>query len=128
MAKRDIVPLPGRQELYERNRYSPAVRANGLLFVSGQVGVGADGQAADGIEAQTRTAVENLKRVLSAAGMTLDDVAKYTFFLTDPADAQGFAEGAVEMLQNPPAAVTMIFVSALAAPNLKVEIECVAAK
>lgn len=99
-----------------------------LVFVSGQVGVGPDGQPAEGIEAQTKMAVQNLKGVLAAADMTLDDVAKYTFFLTDPMDAQGFAQGAVEMLQDPPAAVTMIFVSALAAPNLKVEIECVAAK
>ena len=38
MTARDVVFPPGRQALYERNRYSPAIRANGLLFVSGQVG------------------------------------------------------------------------------------------
>lgn len=38
MSKRDVVFPPGRQALYERNRYSPAIRSNGFLFVSGQVG------------------------------------------------------------------------------------------
>ena len=38
MPNRDVVFPAGRQALYERNRYSPAVRANGFLFVSGQVG------------------------------------------------------------------------------------------
>ena len=43
MTKRDVVFPPGRQALYERNRYSPAVRSNGFLFVSGQVGSREDG-------------------------------------------------------------------------------------
>jgi enamine deaminase RidA (YjgF/YER057c/UK114 family) len=43
MTKRDVVFPAGRQALYEKNRYSPAVRANGLLFVSGQVGSRPDG-------------------------------------------------------------------------------------
>ena len=38
MPTRDVVFPAGRQALYERNRYSPAVRSNGFLFVSGQVG------------------------------------------------------------------------------------------
>lgn len=43
MATRDAVFPAGRQALYERNRYSPALRAEGLLFVSGQVGSRDDG-------------------------------------------------------------------------------------
>ena len=38
MSQRDVVFPAGRQALYERNRYSPAIRSNGFLFVSGQVG------------------------------------------------------------------------------------------
>ena len=37
MITRDVIFPPGRQALYERNRYSPAIRSNGFLFVSGQV-------------------------------------------------------------------------------------------
>lgn len=43
MTVRDVVFPAGRRALYERNRYSPAVRSDGLLFVSGQVGSRDDG-------------------------------------------------------------------------------------
>ena len=43
MTTRDVVFPPGRQALYERNRYSPAIKSNGFLFVSGQVGSTEDG-------------------------------------------------------------------------------------
>jgi enamine deaminase RidA (YjgF/YER057c/UK114 family) len=43
MTVRDVVFPPGRHALYERNRYSPAIKSDGLLFVSGQVGSREDG-------------------------------------------------------------------------------------
>ncbi|CAD7734722.1 hypothetical protein LMG31886_38490 [Xanthomonas hydrangeae] len=43
MATRDVVFPQGRHALYERHRYSPAVRAEGLLLVAGQVGSREDG-------------------------------------------------------------------------------------
>ena len=84
MATRDVVFPPGRQALYERNRYSPAVRANGLLFVSGQVGSREDGSPEPDLETQVRRAFDNLNAVLAAAGCTFDDVVDVTFFLVDP--------------------------------------------
>lgn len=99
-----------------------------LLFISGQVGVRADGSLAEGIEEQARLAVENLKRVLEGAGMTTADVAKYTFYLTDPADFDGFARAAAGLIASPPAATTLLYVKALASPDMKVEIEAVAAR
>ena len=54
MTPRDVVFPPGRQALYERNRYSPAIRANGLLFVSGQVGSREDGSPEPELEAQVQ--------------------------------------------------------------------------
>ena len=62
--KRDAVFPPGRQALYEQTRYSPAVRANGLLFVSGQVGSREDGTPEPGLEAQVRRAFHNLNAIL----------------------------------------------------------------
>jgi len=102
--------------------------AQRIVFVSGQVGALADGAFAEGITAQTQAAVANLKAVLAAADMTVADVAKFTFYLTDPANFDGFAAGAVELIQSPPAATTLVYVKALAAPNMLVEIEAVAAK
>lgn len=56
MTSRDVVFLPERQALYERNRYSPAVRSNGFLFVSGQVGSLKDGSPQQGLKEQVRQA------------------------------------------------------------------------
>lgn len=70
MAKRDVVFPAGRQALYEKNRYSPAIRANGFLFVSGQVGSRPDGSPEPDLEAQVRLAFDNLNAILSAAGCT----------------------------------------------------------
>ncbi len=84
MATRDVVFPPGRQALYERNRYSPAVRSNGFLFVSGQVGSREDGSPEPDLEAQVRRAFENLNAVLGAAGCTFEDVVDVTVFLVNP--------------------------------------------
>ena len=84
MPSRDVVFPPGRQALYEKNRYSPAVRSNGFLFVSGQVGSREDGSPEPGLEAQVRRAFDNLNAVLGAAGCTFDDVVDVTVFVVDP--------------------------------------------
>lgn len=84
MSTRDVVHPAGRQALYEQNRYSPAVRANGLLFVSGQVGSHADGSPEPDHEAQVRLAFDNLTAILQAAGGSFEDVIDVTLFLVDP--------------------------------------------
>ena len=65
--------------------YSQAVRANGFLFVSGQIAVNPDTEqiVAGGIEAQARQVFENLSAILGAAGSGLDKVVKTTVFLTN---------------------------------------------
>ncbi|MFW9081986.1 RidA family protein [Pseudomonas sp. P2757] len=82
--KRDVVFPPGRQALYERNRYSPAVRSNGFLFVSGQVGSHEDGSPEPDLQQQVRLAFTNLNAVLGAAGCSFDDVVDVTVFMVDP--------------------------------------------
>lgn len=85
MSKRDVVFPAGRQALYERNRYSPAIRSNGFLFVSGQVGSRPDGSPEPDLEVQVRRAFENLNAILRAAGCTFEDVIDVTVFIVDPA-------------------------------------------
>jgi enamine deaminase RidA (YjgF/YER057c/UK114 family) len=82
--KRDVIFPPGRQALYEQNRYSPAVRSNGFLFVSGQVGSRQDGSPEPDLEAQVRRAFDNLNAILHAAGSSFDDVVDVTVFMVDP--------------------------------------------
>lgn len=86
---RDVVFPPGRQALYEKNRYSPAVRSNGFLFVSGQVGSREDGSPEPVLEDQVRRAFANLNAILAAAGCTFEDVVDVTVFVVDP--EQNFA-------------------------------------
>ncbi|CAM3123949.1 hypothetical protein BZK31_16715 [Pseudomonas floridensis] len=84
MTMRDVVFPAGRQALYERNRYSPAVRSNGFLFVSGQVGSREDGSPEPDLENQVRLAFNNLNAVLQAASCTFDDAIDVTVFIVDP--------------------------------------------
>ena len=84
MTQRDVVFPPGRQALYERNRYSPAIRSNGFLFVSGQVGSTEDGSPEPELDAQVRRAFSNLNGILDAAGCSFDDVVDVTVFIVDP--------------------------------------------
>jgi 2-iminobutanoate/2-iminopropanoate deaminase len=65
--------------------YSPAVRAGGFLFVSGQGPIDpASGEPSRGsIEEQTRLVFSNIKAILEAAGASLDRVVKTTVYLDD---------------------------------------------
>ena len=55
--------------------YSQAIEANGFVFASGQIPVNpATGEIPEGIEAQTKQVMENVKNLLAAAGASLDDV------------------------------------------------------
>ena len=84
MSKRDAIFPAGRHALYEKHRYSPAIRSGDLLFVSGQVGSREDGTPEPVFEDQVRLAFANLQAVLAAAGASLDDVVDVTSFHTDP--------------------------------------------
>ena len=84
MSERDVVFPVVRQSLYEKNRYSPAIRSNGFLFVSGQVGSRSDGSPEPELQAQVRLAFDNLNAILSVAGCTFKDVVDVTVFIVDP--------------------------------------------
>ncbi len=60
---------------YELHRYSPAIRANGLLFFSGQVGSRPDGSPEPELDDQVRLAFQNLNAILAAPGCSFKDVA-----------------------------------------------------
>jgi len=74
--------------------YSQAVRAGGLLFLSGQIPLDpATGQMVEGgIEAQTDRVMRNLQAVVEAAGATMADVLKTSCFLADMGQFPAFNE------------------------------------
>lgn len=84
MSARDAITPPGRHALYDRNRYSAAIRSGDLLFVSGQVGSREDGSPEPDFESQVQLAFNNLHAILDAAGCTFKDVVDVTTFHTDP--------------------------------------------
>ena len=111
--------------------YSQGAEVRGaerLLFISGQVGVDAEGAVKDGVEEPSRQAVANVGAVLAEAGMSVDDLAKMTIYLTNAAHVPGFMAAAGGALPTPPPATTLLLVHQLASPELLVEIEAVAAR
>jgi len=65
--------------------FSKVVEANGFVFLAGQVGdaPGHEGPVPGGIEAETRAMLDNVGRLLSAAGLAYKDVVKATVYLVD---------------------------------------------
>ena len=64
--------------------YAQAIKANGFLFTSGQLGIDpATGKLAEGVEAQAHQALVNIDNVLKTAGATMKDILKTTIFLVD---------------------------------------------
>lgn len=73
--------------------YSQAVKAGGLLFLSGQLGIDpVTGAMADGVCAQTRQALINAQQILAAAGRSMANVVKATVFLADIGDFSAMNE------------------------------------
>ena len=74
--------------------YSQAVKANGMVFTSGQIALVPETGAVveGGIREQTTRICENLEAVLAAAGSSLEKVVKTTCFLADMADFAAFNE------------------------------------
>ena len=106
--------------------YSQAVRAGDFVFTSGQIGLEPEtGKMVEGVEAQTKQVLANLKAVLHAAGASFEQVVKTTIFLVDMADFQVVnALYAAEFVADPPARAT---VQVAALPRkAHVEIEMVA--
>jgi enamine deaminase RidA (YjgF/YER057c/UK114 family) len=110
--------------------YSYAVKKSGTpVFISGQVALDGQGKLVgeNDAAAQTEQVFRNLRTVVEACGGTLDDVVKITIFVTDASYRPAVAAARVKYFkegQYP--ASTYLVVSALAVPQLLVEVEAVA--
>ncbi len=108
--------------------YSPAVEANGFVFVSGQVAIHPDGADRPVSAAgQAEVVLGNIAAILGDAGLTLDDVAKSTVFLADMADFEAVNEVYARHFGDDPPARSTFQVGALPRGFL-VEIEVIAAR
>jgi 2-iminobutanoate/2-iminopropanoate deaminase len=107
--------------------YSQAVRAGGLVFLSGQIPLDhASGQMTTGdITAQTDRVMKNLGAVLAAAGCSFDDVVRTTIFLTNLGDFQAVNEAYGKHFRGTPPARATVQVAALPR-GANVEIDAIA--
>jgi 2-iminobutanoate/2-iminopropanoate deaminase len=110
--------------------FSPAVRAGGLIFVSGQLGSRTvDGRMVlvpGGIEAETRQALENVRDILAQAGSSLDRVVKCTVMMADMAEWPRMNAVYTTFFPGPKPARSAFGTTGLAL-GARVEIECIAA-
>lgn len=109
------------------SHYTDAVRFGNLLFVSGFTPHDAAGNliGGDDVAAQARQVHENLKKILTEAGATFADVLKVTVFLTDINDRAKINPVRQEYFGSARPASTLVQISALALPDMKIEIEAV---
>ena len=109
--------------------YSQATTDGDLVFTAGQVALTEDGEflEGEGVDIQTRQALENIKNILEEEGLTLQDVLKVTVFLDDIEDYETMNDAYMEYFQDNPPARSAIAVEALPL-GAAVEIEAVAAK
>ena len=106
--------------------YSQAIKAAGLVFVSGQLGLrSGDTEFSGGIGEQTEQVFSNLRAILEEAGSGLDRLIKTTVYLTDLGDFAAMNEVYASHVGEQPPARATIEVSALPS-GAKVEIEAIA--
>lgn len=114
--------------------YAHAVTTTGkLAFVSGQVATGPDGEVVGpgDLEAQTRQAMRNLERILTALGAGWSDVVRLTWYLVDVSQVQVIRDVRDEFVrpalgEEPNPASSLVQVAALVRPEFLVEVEAVA--
>lgn len=130
--EKQIIDVPGFKQLKDDQGrpivpLSPAVKAGGFVFVSGLPPINPEtGMLIEGdIKAQTRQSLENLKRVLTAAGSSLDKVVKVTVFCTNVAYFKMINEIYREYFAEEPPARSFVTVGSWPIP-FDIEIECVA--
>jgi reactive intermediate/imine deaminase len=109
------------------SHYTDAVRFGDVLYVSGIGPLAEDGSLVgrDDPAEQTRQIFRNMEKVLRAAGATPGDVLKVTVYLTDIADRTRINPVRQQFFGAARPASTLVEVSKLAIPGMKVEIEAV---
>ncbi|TXE07491.1 RidA family protein [Gelidibacter salicanalis] len=123
-----VVFHPSHEFQKQESPFSDVVEYNGLLFLSGQIGLDHDTRTLveGGVEAETKQSIENIKAVLEHHKSSLDKVIKCTVILRDIDDFATFNAVYKTYFPNKPARTT--FAASGLALKANVEIEVVAAK
>ncbi len=127
MGEREAVRTEQAPAPFQGAPYSQAIRANGFVFVSGQLALRPDHAEIVGedIGEQTEQVFDNLQAILEEAGSGLDRIVKTTVFLTDLGDFGGMNEVYARRVGQPPPARATVEISNLPS-GAKLEIEAIA--
>jgi reactive intermediate/imine deaminase len=108
--------------------FSSAVKADGLIYVSGTLGTGADGAIVKGdVKAQTKQTLDNIAATLKAGGSSIANAASVLVYLRSASDFAAMNEVyATYWPKDPPARTTVIVTQPLAVADGLVEISMVA--
>lgn len=99
-----------------------------ILFGAGQTGVAADGSVPESIEEQARLTWSNISTILAEANMSIADIVQLNMLLIDRADRDGAMAVRDDVLGDSRPASTLMYISGLANPAWKIEIDFIAAK
>ena len=99
-----------------------------ILYLAGQVGAAPDGSMAADVEGQADQCWKNIKAILAAAGMGVENLVKCTHYLTRQEDVAVYGKVRSRHLGEARPASTLLVISALARPGMLVEVEAIAAK
>ena len=126
-ATRDVIRTDNAPAPFAGAPYSQAIKANGFVFVSGQIALrpGSTELVPGGIAEQTEQVFANIDAILRDAGSSLDRIVKTTVFLQDFGDFAGMNEVYARHVGDTPPARSTIEVAALPS-GAKVEIEAIA--
>jgi 2-iminobutanoate/2-iminopropanoate deaminase len=127
MSEKEVVRTEAAPAPFQGAPYSQAIRAGGLVFVSGQLALRPDhGEiVGDTIQDQTEQVFANLRAILEAAGSGLDRLVKTTVYLADLNDFSGMNEVYAQHVGEQPPARATIEIAALPS-GARVEIEAIA--
>ena len=106
------------------SHYCHVVRAGPHVWVSGVVGMDGNGHVPEGVVEQFDLAINVMDQCLKAAGAGAEHVVKVQVFLTDIAERPAINPRRIAYFGDHRPASTLVEVSALVDPRLKVEIEC----
>jgi reactive intermediate/imine deaminase len=104
--------------------FSKALRVGDVIYLSGQIGIGPDGKLPDGIEAQTRQALNNIGAVLKQSGIGYGNIFHCTAMLADMKLWPAFNKTYLEFFPEPPLPTRSAFGANGLALGALVEIEC----
>ena len=124
------------------NRYNPenimepvgeyshivTAQAKQYLFIAGQAGINSKGEIGKKFEEQTILTFQNIEKILISQKLNFSNIVKLNIYLTDMKDRPKLTKIRSQFIKKDFAAITLVEVTALALPELMIEIEGIASK